>query len=312
MKHEAYGYADKRIVTQAIDRATFEKVKKAKQTCLFALEIEEKFTLLFDNFAELEVDLLRLAEHSLIWMDSPREHGESMQDRLLLDRRIVNLLTSCRLYLDQSEHGLSMLFGNPSDRLRAFKESRRNLYDSHWGYRFMEALRNHVQHASLAAHTITHGGFLSSGAGSDYFEYTVYPQASARALLENPEFKRHVLDDCPQDREHIDLRTPIREYMSCFVSLHQKLRDMVAPFVASSRQDYESAVEEFAMIDEEQVTFAKLRECPDEGEVSDEVQLVTHFLGYYDDLFKRNAVNKDLQHSAASNTTQKRKYRPKT
>jgi len=286
-------------------------VKKAKRTCLFALEAEENFALLFDNFAELEVDLLRLAEHSLIWKDRPREHSESMQDRLLLDRRIVDLLTSCRLYLDQSEHGLSTLFGNPSDQLHAFKGSRRNLYDSHWGYRLMEALRNHVQHASLAAHAITHGGFLSSGEGPDYVEYTVYPQTSARVLLENSEFKREILNDCPQDRDHIDLRVPIRESMSCFVSLHQRLRDMVAPFVASSRQEYESAVGRFAMIGGHPVTFAKLRQCPDEREVADEVQLVTHFLAYYDDLLVRNAVNEDLQHSTASNTTQKRECRPK-
>src|SRR5437868_6592604 len=115
MRYEASGFKNTWVSTP-IEKQRFEEVKRAKATCLFAIDLEEKFALLLDNFAELEFELLRLAESSLIWPN--RNHTESMQERLTLDRRIVNLLTACRLYLDQTDHGLSGLFGNPSPQLK--------------------------------------------------------------------------------------------------------------------------------------------------------------------------------------------------
>jgi hypothetical protein len=50
MRYEAYAYAEKQILT-GIDRQEFERMEKARRMCLFAMEVEEKFALLFDNFA---------------------------------------------------------------------------------------------------------------------------------------------------------------------------------------------------------------------------------------------------------------------
>jgi len=311
MKYQAYGYAGAKIATQGIDRETFERVKEARATCLFALEIEETFALLFDNFAEFEVELLRLAEFSLLWLGRARDHTESMQERLLLDRRLVNLLTSCRLYLDQTDDGISTLFGNPSGELTSVKEFKNDLYDSHWGYRLMEALRNHVQHFGLAARVITLNSFRSSGDGPDYSEFTVYPQANVKALAENPHFKKTILGELRGQGENIDLRGPAREYMSCFVALHNKLRRTIGQRVEDARRAYESATRYYASINGQEVKFAELQEFSEDGDVTDEISLVTNFLDYYDNLLKRNSVNDDIHHATASNSDQKRTYQKK-
>lgn len=138
MQYETSGVLPLGAAPIRIDKSRYEQVKTAKSSCLFALEIEEKFALLLDNYYEFECELLRLAEASLIWPH--RDHQHSMQERLTLDRRLVNLLTACRLYLDQTDHGLSSLFGHSSrerDNVTRFKHE---LYEKHWGYRFMEAL----------------------------------------------------------------------------------------------------------------------------------------------------------------------------
>ena len=157
MRYQTWGFCKKWGAFAEIDKARFDEIKAAKTVCLFAVDLEEKLVLLLDNFAEFEFELLRIAEASLIW--PKRDHQGSMLERLILDRRLVNLLTSCRLYLDQTDHGISEIFGNTSQQLADVKAIKNELYDSCFGYRFMEVLRNHVQHSGLPVHIIDYRGF---------------------------------------------------------------------------------------------------------------------------------------------------------
>ena len=307
MEYQALGYTEREAVSQDVDRETFERIKKAETTCLFALELEEKFALLFDNFAEFEVELLRLAEFSLLWKGQALEYANSMQQRVLLDRRLVNVLTSCRLYLDQTDHGLSTVFGKSSSEATAVKEFKNRLYDSHWGYRLMEAVRNHVQHAGLPVQRITFDSCLIERANSSYAEFTVYPQASLKTLSEDKQFKRGILQELQEKDEQLDLRGPVREYMSCFVILHDKLRQTIKPVVEAARTKYEAAIKDYSTLGGCKIRYPSLVEFSDAGEKTYEIYLHTTFLDYYDQLLKRNSLNNDIHHSAASNTDQKRK-----
>src|SRR5437899_1009166 len=138
MKYQAYSPFALEDSPREIEKADYEAVKRAKYVCVVALGFEEKLSLLLGNFFEVEKELLILAEASLIWTE--RNLAESMEERLTLDRRIVNFLTASRLYLDQTEHSVSGLFGNPSKELEQVRAFKNKLYDEHGGYRFMEAL----------------------------------------------------------------------------------------------------------------------------------------------------------------------------
>lgn len=283
----------------------YAEFKAAKKTCLFALELEEKFALLIDNLAEFECELLQQAESYLLW-GFRGEHAESMQSRLCLDRRLANLLTACRLYLDQTDHGISEIFGKQSDQLAEVKKFKNDLYDNHWGYRLMEALRNHVQHSGLIIHILDYPNFRSKGKGPDYSEFTISPQTKVSTLAENSNFKKLILEELQSMGEKVDLRGPIREYLSCFVDLHDKIREVIQMRTAEARALYEEAIHEFRVIDGQEVRYAHLLESHDDDRKNDEVALVTEFLEYYDQLRKRNKVNKHLERATASNTDQKR------
>lgn len=309
MRYKVQGYRGSEIVEQDIDPKTFQPIKKAKETCFLALEIEERFALLFDNFAEFEVELLRLAEFLLLWSNRVQDFTNSMQQRLLLDRRLVNLLTSCRLYHDHTDHGLSQLFGKSSAELTSIKKFKKELYSSYRGYRLMEALRNHVQHFGLAAQSITWNFVRSEGKGGpDYMEFSVYPQASLTILAENRKFRKNVLMEMQEDGEQIDLRGPLREYMSCFVVLHSKLRDVISQEAENARKLFESAIRgSFFDVRDQDVKYSSLLELSETGELIGEIPLATNFLNYYDNLRKRNSVNTKINRSAATNTDQKKK-----
>jgi hypothetical protein len=303
MKYQAYSPFALQDSPREIDENRYEAVKRAKYVCVVALGFEEKLSLLLGNFFDLEKELLVLAEASLIW--TGRNLAESMEERLTLDRRVVNFLTACRLYLDQTEHSISGLFGNPSKELERVKAFRRNLYDEHAGYRLMEALRNHVQHAELPVNTISYNFSRIRGTGPDYFQYTVIPQSEVKTLAENDKFKGKVLDEIKASGARVDLRGPMREYVSCLYKLHELLRTVMAPVLKDARFAYESSVNEFSTFGGKKYEHSRRLEVKDDGATDNEVALVVDFLEYYDQLFARNQIKSDLQRSFASNSDQK-------
>jgi|ERR1700722_10365212 len=125
MKHEVFGYnleqKEKPIsISAPIEAVKFNEVKKSQDICTFALVIEERFQLGLDNFHEWETELLEQAQKSLIW--NINDFATAMQQRLDLDRRFVNLLSSLRLYLDQSDHNVSQVFGEDSEEFKGVKK----------------------------------------------------------------------------------------------------------------------------------------------------------------------------------------------
>jgi len=304
MKYEVSGYGDHKIVSTTITEVRYQEVCAARRICLFALEIEEKCALLIDNYYEFECELLKLAQASAIWPHM--EHSDSMLKRLSLDRRIVNLLTACRLYLDQTEHTISSIFGVSSTEIARFRKLRNDLYDAHWGYRLMEAIRNHVQHAGLVAHSITHSSSLIGGRIKNYAQQTVLPTTNVETLATNPGFKKSVLNELRKQKQPIDLRPPLREYVSCLVRLHEHVREIMGDRLEENRQLYETAVKKFSTIRGKAVSCASLRILDDTRTIREECPLVTEFLGYHDLLLKRFSARSDLDRVCASNSIQER------
>jgi hypothetical protein len=277
-----------------LDGRRFNEIKTAKATCVFALDIEEKFALLLDNFYEFEVELLKLAEAKVIWPD--RDLAESMRERLSLDRRLVNLLTACRLYLDQTDHGISGLFGDSSTELIRIKKFKNDLYDRNYGYRVMEALRNYVQHAGLPVHAIKYNWKRISDPEGDCFEHRIIPEMIIQSLEEDSNFNKTVLSELQSQGERADLRRPAREYISCLITLHDEIRGITDALIREKRKLYESAVAEFKAI-----LFPNLLTLNDDDSVTERIALPTDFLEYSDAVRRKNQVNSGLQFSFASN-----------
>lgn len=299
MQYEASGYLKQGAATVGITKEYFDGVHSAKNTCLLAVDLEEKLSLLLDNFYEFEMDLLRIAEEFRIW--GMCDHKGAMQRRLSLDRRVVNLLTACRLYLDQIEHGLSQAYGNPSSQLSSIKVYKNEFYDECFGYRFMEALRNHVQHAGLPVHIITYGSKWIRDENQQDAEFTVLPFSKVSILKENKSFKKAILGELEKADEQVDLRAPIREYVSCLVKLHDRLRETLADKLNEDRNFYESAISDYSTIDGEAVSHPHLIRLNATGEFVEKVGLITNPLEYLDFLLDKNKVNDHLLNSFSSN-----------
>ena len=229
-----------------------------------------------------------------------------MTDRLALDRRLVNLLTACRLYLDQTDRGILKLYGESSCELSDWREFRHVLYNENWGYRLMEEVRNHIQHKGLPVHHIAQDMAEVEGKIEGYSQYVIIPEAETAIFAEDPKFKKTVLAELQKKGKTIDLRGPARDYVSCLVRLHVKVRSILAEKNQKDRSVFEAAASEFSTIREQLIRCPSVIAVNDDGTSMEEIALMTATLDYYDFLKKRNRAEPIFATACASNSIQEK------
>lgn len=111
-----YGLARQVLNYQAflpITESQFWEIGAAKDGLLQALFIEEKFDLVIENLLDLESTMLNSAVrgaylHNQDWESYQEERG-------LLNRRLINLLTAARIYIDHVKHHVKKVFLDAHD-----------------------------------------------------------------------------------------------------------------------------------------------------------------------------------------------------
>lgn len=282
-----------------IDAAEYEEVRKCQDLCCLVLLFEERFQLALDNFHDWETELLEQAHSALLW--NANDFTTAMQQRLKLDRRFVNLLSSLRLYLDQSDHNISQIFGDQSKELRKIKEFKSWLYDNHFGFRLLEALRNHVQHSSLPLSTISHGYSRVESKDGFYNQFSVAPKISQAELAQNKKFNKGVLEELRSQKEYSDLRLAAREYIYCLTMLHAQIRATTKEHFSKSRVAYEGAIQTHSKVDGYKLKNITMYVLEDDGSSSGHIHLVDEFLKLHDALHAKNSKVIDIRRSFASN-----------
>lgn len=66
-----------------------------------------------------------------------------------INRVLLNLLSSVRMYLDHTELIINRRYGDASPRFTNFKRACSDAYDGQFSYRFLYKLRNYAQHLGL-------------------------------------------------------------------------------------------------------------------------------------------------------------------
>jgi len=82
-----------------VDHERCKRLKSLWKLLTEALAIEEKYEIVITNFLELEKESINASVSEMI--RNHVEYGDFFDIRLALNIRLVNLLTSVRLYVDQ-------------------------------------------------------------------------------------------------------------------------------------------------------------------------------------------------------------------
>lgn len=210
-----------------ITEAEFAAVKNAVSGTIHGLGIEEKFDLVLENYAELERELLSLTTEHMVFPG--RVITMLQESRHTINRRVVNLLTTTKLYLDQTKHDFSSRFGKTSEELETLKKAMNREYDSVLGYRVAEALRNVVQHQALPIHGLSLPMNRVETASGRKIQYGISPYLTVESISDSS-FKTQVFRELealdPPDGK-IPLMPEIRAYIESIGKIHCEVRNLM-------------------------------------------------------------------------------------
>lgn len=215
-----------------ISKAEFERFKQARICLNAALALEENYDLLLSNYRELELEAISAAVTDMTIMS--HEYEYFFEVRTAINRRVINLLSATRMYLDQYPQSLGRIGADVEEAKAVCSVA----YDRSFEYRFMEALRNHAQHAGLAVHGVTMGGRWLPPNEPKELQFSITPYA-LKSALEDSKFKKTVLDESP---DKVLLIPAARAHVGGISLVHKKVRELIAPFVKEARRLFEEAI----------------------------------------------------------------------
>jgi hypothetical protein len=265
-----------------ISQGEFLAIQTAKQDVIFATVAEETLIILTQNFNEFELELLQGAQMRI--ESGLGDYAESMDLRLAIDRRLLNVLTASRLYLDQASYLVCELFGSDSEEQKQLVGFRSKVYDERFGYRVIEALRNYAQHRGLAVARIGCSQRNVQTADAPLWEISIVPELSTAELADDPKFKKSVAQEMLDHGEFLDLRPIVREYAAGLSEIHRMFRGIVD-------RRFTLAVNRLRGIIREVPTpmFLSAAERRDSGEVIQRVALPGDFLDRAEQLRTRSS-----------------------
>lgn len=280
-----------------ITESEFWEIEAAKDGLLQALFIEEKFDLVIENLLDLESTMLNSAVrgaylHNQDWESYQEERG-------LLNRRLINLLTAARIYIDHVKHHVKKVFSDAHEL--ASTPDLRNLfsreYDARLGFRAGEALRNFVQHRGFPVHGITFemSRMDSTGEGCANLRCGLSPYLVPKELREDGDFKKSVLKELESFGKKVDLRILVRDYVEGIASVHNDIRERVQPHVDRWEEKIISAITRFEQESpEEGVIALSAIQRNEDGRWVRAVQIFAEFMQYRQTLRKKNSSLQSL------------------
>jgi hypothetical protein len=176
--------------------------------------------------------------------------------RLSLNIRVVNLLTAARLYVDQLNNNVWACVPSLTDAKKIVQSFFSKEYDENKEYRFMEALRNHVQHRGLPVHWTQLSSRWTSLEDDGLLEFSMELVCQRSYLEEDGRFKKNVLAELD---EKIDLKSAARSYVESISNVHESVRNIIAESVQSARESIEEAHRRYKVVHSE--SLAGLRAC---------------------------------------------------
>jgi hypothetical protein len=262
----------------------FSNYRSARNVLSHALAIEEKYEIVITNYLELERFVLTTTASYVV-----RRHTDYegfFEVRSGLNVRLVNLLTAVRLYVDQLLQHVRECTDDDETALERVTKAFSSEYDAHSEYRFMEALRNFVQHRGVPVHSTVHDGRWTLPENG-LLQFSLEFSSHRDRLAEDPKFKKQVVEEIA---EKVDLKAATRRYVECVSNVHSIAREIVRERVRSARQVIEDAHKRYAEVYRERLTGLSVLKRMD-GRLLDEIPLL---LDWDDIRVKLQARNRKL------------------
>lgn len=225
-----------------IEEYEYLLLERSRPVLNAAFSFEENYDLLVGNYLELENSTLTLTAESIV--RQRHEYQDMFELRAELNRRMVNFLSSARLFVDQLPQRIGECGGNKEE----IKSKLKIEYDASFEYRFMEALRNHVQHSGSAVHSLSIGSKWQPPGEKIRNVFNFQAFTEKRFLILDKTFKKPTLDECP---DKVATLIATRRYLESLSAVHDFARQRIERPVAEARKAFSEAIEKYVKFSNE-------------------------------------------------------------
>lgn len=272
-----------------ITKDEYDLLKSARTFLFEALYLEQKFDIVTENFLEYEMLLLSCAASLMMFANA--DYARFQNESNNINRKLINLLSACRLYLDHCIHHLSNIYGNQDERLEAVKNQKKAEYDSTKGYRILEALRNYVQHRGFPVQEVRYDRSRIEDGEKWEILFSVTPYIKPEVLREDKKFKSAVLEELMTMGENIDLKELTREFITSIGNVHKKVREILRDDIRQWEAQIYKCIQTFkneANIHD--ITGLGVVRREDDGTYSEMTSVFTQFIEHRRHLEQKNML----------------------
>jgi hypothetical protein len=205
----------------------FAALHIARQCLVELLSIEENYNGLLDRYIAMQRELITIVLH--VELHSPVDNIEFHGFSQKLAREAACLLSAGRQYLDHTDHALKEIARLCGIKSLPYDIWRAHEYDTRFGYRAIEAIRNAAQHRMLPSQGISIGGGWVEDAAGRKRRHSGSLRVVPRVLGENPKFKPSVLQElivkATKERDDsLDFMALMREHLTGVAVIHGNIR----------------------------------------------------------------------------------------
>jgi hypothetical protein len=205
-----------------IPKEQYQNIKSAREALFEVLYLEEKFDIVIENYLEYETELVSSSARWMLFRD--QNYLWFQRERNLISRRIANLLSACKQYLDQCVHHINNIYGKDSTISFELETLKSSQYDTQLGYRAMEALRNYAQHRGFPVHSVTFNTRVVERDSNNKTLFALTPYIDLIILEKDKKFKKTILHELRKHGEKVDVKPLIRNYIEGIGAIHSHIR----------------------------------------------------------------------------------------
>lgn len=272
-----------------ISEDEYRALKIARDFLFEALYLEQKFDLVTEDFIEYEMTLLTYAANAMMFsnLDYIRLQNEVNN----INRRLVNLLSACRLYLDHSIHHLSNIYGCTSEKTEAVNQQKCVEYDSNLSYRVLEALRNYVQHRGFPVQKVTYNRSRVEEGDKWELLFSVTPYIKVSELQEDAKFKKSVLHELNKLGDEFDIKPFIREFVTSIGNVHKKAREVLREDIQRWEETIHNCIQKFRVeAKADDIIGLGIAIEEDDSTYSEMISIFTDLIEHRQELEKKNRM----------------------
>jgi len=260
--------------TVGITEKEFYELQQAKGVLANFYSLTENYRVVVESYRTVEKAKHDAELDQILY--SKFGYDDFSDARVALNSPIVGYLASSRYFIDSTDKILPEIL-SPA-QVESFSKFCSNIYDSICEYRFVEALRNYVQHRELPVHTITYHNYvedMNNIKTSDKVT-SLSLRATRQTLQNDKKFKKAALKGMP---EAIDIIYCIRFHMEGIWKMHDYLLQSHFEIADNARAIVLSAIAQFEKNTGEKSFGLHAVAQKTENEVSEKIPL---FLDYDD------------------------------